>query len=117
MHIPFPVKSIQVNCRHVLFETFTLTKFSCLTRDIILTSLAKRLSRAALTSIVLPRLRTLMATIRSPYLKDIILNHGTKDNNCKEKLFLQKESVLKKNVCTFHSMTLEQKGNFYLHKD
>jgi hypothetical protein len=48
----------------------TLTRFSCFTRVIMLTSRAKRFSSAALSSDVLPRLRTLTATIWLPYLEN-----------------------------------------------
>uniref|UniRef100_A0A9I9EAI1 Uncharacterized protein n=1 Tax=Cucumis melo TaxID=3656 RepID=A0A9I9EAI1_CUCME len=58
--------SVTITIRGTLqLDFLTLTRFSCFTRDIIFTSRAKRLSSAALSSGVLPRWRTLMATIWS----------------------------------------------------
>ena len=59
---------VTITIKGSLQAPINLTRFSCFTLDIILTSWTKRPPSVALSSEVLPRWRTLMATIWSPYL-------------------------------------------------
>lgn len=61
--------SVTITIKGSLHAPINLTRLWCLTRDIIFTSRMKRLWREDLSSGLLPRWRTLIATIREPYLE------------------------------------------------
>lgn len=84
--------SVTITIKGSLHAPINLTRLWCLTRDIILTSRMKRLWREDLSSGLLPRWRTLIATIREPYLEQQEMR-GEED----EKRKMRRGSIKQKN--------------------
>lgn len=78
--------SVTITIKGSLQAPMNFTRLWCLTRDIILTSRMKRLWRDDLSSGLLPRFRTFIATIREPYLtgKKIYKTNSKRERKKKE---------------------------------